>query len=98
MRRLVAILAVIFLGGLAATSAAKVNAMRLYSKGSYESVRMAAAWDPGSYRIQMRAAEVQADRGYCRLAYHNAMRAVSLFPHSAQAQRLAARCASAPAP
>ena len=77
------------IAGPVATSAAKVEAMRLYATGTYDSIRAAAAWDPGSYRIQMRAAELQADRGYCRLAYHNAMRAAALFPHSAQAQRLA---------
>lgn len=83
---------------LVLTSAAKVQAMRLFTRGSYDSIRSAAAWDPESYRIQYRAAEIQADRGYCRLAYHNARRAVSLFPHSMQAQRLVARCASAPPP
>lgn len=98
MRRVSALAAVLVWGALVATSARKIEAMRLYTKGSYESVRSAAAWDPGSYRIQLRAAEIQADRGCCRLAYHNAMRAVSLFPHSAQAQRLAARCAATPAP
>lgn len=81
---------------LAGTSAAKVQAMRLFSRGSYDSIRAAAAWDPQSYRIQYRAAEIQADRGLCRLAYHNAMQAVSLFPHAAQARRLAARCANTP--
>ena len=90
-RRALAVLAVLVWGGLVATSAAKVEAMRLYATGTYDSIRAAAAWDPGSYRIQMRAAELQADRGYCRLAYHNAMRAAALFPHSAQAQRLVAR-------
>ena len=79
-------------------STAKIEAMRRYAKGTYDAVRTAATWDPGSYRIQMRAAELQADRGNCRLAYHNARQAASLFPHSEPAQRLVARCASAPAP
>lgn len=71
----------------------KVQAMRLYSVGSYDSVREAAALDPQSYRIQLRAAEIQAARGYCRLAYHNARQAMSLFPHAAAAQALVAKCA-----
>jgi O-antigen ligase len=79
---------------IVATSVAKLHAMRLYSTGTYDSVREAASYDPGSYRIQLRAAEVQAARGYCRLAYHNAMRAVSLFPHAAAAQAILARCAN----
>jgi len=83
---------------LVLTSAAKIQAMRLYARGTYDSVRSAAAWDPESYRIQYRAAEIQADRGYCRLAYHNARQAAALFPHSVQAQRLVARCSAAQAP
>jgi O-antigen ligase len=98
MRRAAALVAVVVWGGLVATSAAKIEAMRLYMKGTYESVRSAAAWDRESFRIQVRAAEVQADRGNCRLAYHNARQAAALFPHSAQAQRLVARCAATPAP
>ena len=75
-------------------SVRKLEAMRLYTIGTYDSVREAAALDPGSYRIQLRAAELTAARGYCRLAFHNAMTAVALFPHAAAAQVLVARCAS----
>jgi O-antigen ligase len=75
-------------------SAAKLRAMNLYTKGGYEDVRSAAAWDPGSYRIQMRAGEVQANRGFCRTGYHNIVQAVSLFPHAPAAQQLLARCGS----
>jgi hypothetical protein len=72
----------------------KLVAMRLYTVGSYDSVRAAAAYDPQSYRIQLKAAEIQANRGYCRLAYHNAMQALSLFPHAQAAQALVVRCAN----
>lgn len=78
----------------AAKNAFKLDAMRLFSQGTYDSVRAAAGRDPGSYRIQLRAAEIQAARGYCRLAYHNAMRANALFPHAVAAQRLVAQCAN----
>lgn len=78
--------------GMVAMSAGKLEAMRLYTKGTYDSIRDAAALDAGSYRIQMKAAELTAARGYCRLAYHNAMSAAALFPHSAAAQALVARC------
>ena len=76
------------------TSANKVRAMRLYTAGSYDAIRAAAALDRQSYRIQLRAAEIQAARGYCRLAYHNAKQAVALFPHAAAAQALVAKCAN----
>ena len=56
------------------------------------SVREAASLDGGSYRIQLRAAEITAARGYCRLAFHNAMNALTLFPRSAAAQAMVARC------
>lgn len=75
-----------------AKSATKIEAMRLYSKGTYDSVREAASLDGGSYRIQLRAAEITAARGYCRLAFHNAMNALTLFPRSAAAQAMVARC------
>jgi len=90
---LAAIVALIWTG-FVARSAFKIDAMRLFTQGSYDSVRAAAARDPGSYRIQLRAAEIQAARGYCRLAYHNAMRANGLFPHAVAAQKLVAQCAN----
>lgn len=87
-------LAAIIWIGMVAMSIRKLEAMRLYTKGTYDSVRDAAALDAGSYRIQMRSAEITAARGYCRLAYHDAMTAVSLFPYSVAAQTLVARCAN----
>lgn len=76
-----------------ARSAGKIEAMRLYSKGTVDSIREAASYDPGSYRIQLRAAQLLADRGMCRLAYHNAMSATSLFPRAAAPQAILAKCA-----
>jgi O-antigen ligase len=77
---------------LVAISAAKINAMRLYSTGTYDATRAAAGYDPGSYRIQLRAAEVQASRGMCPEARINAQNAVSLFPHAQAARQVLARC------
>jgi hypothetical protein len=84
--------AVLLWGSFTAFSAAKIHAMRLYTKGGYEDVRSAAVYDPESYRIQLRAAEVQAARGYCKTGFHNAMNAVALFPHAQAAQQVLARC------
>ncbi|MEA3245959.1 MAG: O-antigen ligase family protein [Gemmatimonadota bacterium] len=79
--------------GFAAMTAGKIRAMRLYSTGTLDGVRAAATYDPGSYRIQLRAAELLAGRGLCRLAYHNATQAYALFPHASAPQAILARCA-----
>lgn len=76
-------------------TAAKIEAMRLYSQGTLAGVQRAARFDPGSYRIQLRAAELLAARGYCRLAFHHAMAAHDLFPHAAAAEALVVRCGGA---
>ncbi len=73
-------------------SAGKLEAMRAYSKGTYDSVRAAATYDPGSYRIQMRAAELLSARGNCRLAVHHAKNAGELFPKAAAPREILARC------
>jgi O-antigen ligase len=83
---------------LVAISAAKINAMRLYSRGTYDDVRMAASYDPGSYRIQLRAAETQAARGMCPAARVNAQNALSLFPHAQAPRQVLARCGGSEKP
>jgi O-antigen ligase len=77
---------------IVAISVAKIRAMQLFTKGGYEDVRMAATLDPQSYRIQLRAGEAQANRGFCKIAFHNIVNAVSLFPHAPAAQQLLMRC------
>ncbi len=51
-----------------------------------------AIWDPGSYRINLRVAELYANRGQCRSARGFAARASSLFPNAAAPKRLLSRC------
>jgi O-antigen ligase len=51
-----------------------------------------AMWDPGSYRINLRVAELYARRGHCSMARGYARRAVSLFPNAPQAKRVARSC------
>jgi len=51
-----------------------------------------ANWDPGSYRINYRVAELYSRRGRCSIARSYARQAVSLFPHSPQAKRIARYC------
>ena len=51
-----------------------------------------AMWDPGSYRINLRVAELYSRRGHCSVARSYARQAVSLFPHSPEAKRIARNC------
>jgi hypothetical protein len=51
-----------------------------------------AMWDPGSYRINLRVAELYSRRGRCSVARDYARQAVSLFPNSPEAKRIARNC------
>ncbi len=51
-----------------------------------------AMWDPGSYRINLRVAELYSRRGRCSVARGYARQAVSLFPNSPEAKRVARNC------
>lgn len=73
----------------------KFVGMHAYSRGTFESVRAAATVDPGSYRIQLRAAELEAARGQCGPAVQHARAAQGLFPHAAAPQAILAKCAGA---
>jgi O-antigen ligase len=52
----------------------------------------AAAIDPGSYRINVRVAELYAGRGQCAASRRYARRAQALFPSSPAPRRLIQRC------
>jgi Tfp pilus assembly protein PilF len=49
-------------------------------------------WDPGSYRINVRVAQLYSRRGHCNVARDYARQAVSLFPHSPEAKRIRRSC------
>ncbi len=83
--------ALIWLGFVTVT-AGKIHAMRLYSTGTLTGVRAAAAFDPGSYRIQLRATELLAARGMCEPARRSAAAAQRLFPHASGPQAALGRC------
>lgn len=77
----------------AARSATQLMAMTTVAQGTRTAnwVR-AAAWDPGSYRINVRVAELYSNRGRCDVGRKYARRAVSLFPNSSAARRVSKRC------
>jgi hypothetical protein len=74
-------------------SAAQLAAIVMVAEGGARTAWVdAAQWDPGSYRIALRAAEVQASRRRCASARAHATRARSLFPHAAAPRRVLRRC------
>ena len=81
-----AVLAVCALG--ATRSAAEVVAMNLYVEGDRASDAQAARIDPGSYRIQLRAARIARRRERCT----HALAAHELYPSARAALELARGC------
>ncbi len=77
----------------AARSATQMRSMALVGRGGQTAgwVR-GAAWDPGSYRINVRVADLLSRRGRCMAARPHANRALGLFPYSAAAKRIVRRC------
>lgn len=51
-----------------------------------------AMWDPGSYRINLRVAQLYSRRGHCSIARSYARQAVALFPLSPEAKRIRKIC------
>jgi hypothetical protein len=94
VRRFAAMALVGLLGGLAVTrSVRQVAAMTVYDEGTRTSlVERAAALDPGSYRIRVRLAELNARRGRCKQVREHAGAARALYPDAAAPKRLLAAC------
>lgn len=76
-----------------ARSVTQLMAMNYVGRGGLTAGWVSGAlWDPGSYRINLRAAQLYSRRGRCSTARDYARRAVSLFPHSPEAKRIARSC------
>jgi O-antigen ligase len=76
-----------------ARSVAQTVAIELVANGGMRAGWIqGAAWDPGSYRINYRVAQLYANRGQCARSKPYARRAVSLFPHAPPAARLLRSC------
>jgi O-antigen ligase len=93
-RRIVALLCVAAIGGLiVARSGSQLLAMSLYATSSKASVlERASAFDPGSYRIHARLAQLYLGRGDCKKSRIHASAAKRQFPSSPAARRLLASC------
>ena len=82
--------------GSVVRSAAETTAMTIIGRGGQTAnwVR-GAAWDPGSYRINSRVAELYANRGKCANARPFAKQATQLFPSALSPKRVLRRCGQA---
>ncbi len=70
----------------------RIAAMRLYEIGTSAAIESALANDPGSYRIQMRAADYFASRNQCVKARAHALTARELFPYSPAPRHVLSQC------
>jgi hypothetical protein len=78
-------------GAAALRSAGQVGAMALYAAdGGREALERAARLDPGNYRVHLRLVRYYGRDRARRCAHAKAAHA--LFPHAAEAARLARRC------
>lgn len=76
-----------------ARSAAQLAAMKAVGKGGQTAGWVRGAWwDPGSYRINQRVAELYSRRGRCSLARPYAKRAADLFPNAPAPKRVIRSC------
>lgn len=76
-----------------ARSATQAVAMSSVGRGGLTAGWVAGAmWDPGSYRINLRVAELYSRRGRCSVARGYARRAVALFPLAPEARRIKQSC------
>jgi hypothetical protein len=75
-------------------SSSQIVAMSVYPDGGrlLRGVERAARADPGSYRLHMRAATMNADRGNCRRARVHAEAAKYLYPRAPDPGRILRRC------
>jgi O-antigen ligase len=74
-------------------AAGQAGAMALFSTGRASTIARAGELDPGSYRIQLRLAELARQRGRCAAVRTHAGAAAALMPEAPAPRRLLAACA-----
>lgn len=74
------------------SAAQVVSILQVGTGGTRAGWIAAARWDPGSFRIHQRAAELHLNRGSCRSARPYAQRAQSLFPEAPGPRRILRAC------
>ena len=92
--RVVAVLVMVVAQGIAiARSTTQVRAIAAVGTGWSRAAWVAGAnWDPGSYRANLRAAELLANAGRCGASRAYARRALALAPHAPAARRVFRAC------
>jgi O-antigen ligase len=74
-------------------SVTQMMAINSVRRGAYTAGWVTGAlWDPGSYRINLRVAELYSRRGHCEDARGYVRQALSLYPRSPAARRIARNC------
>lgn len=74
-------------------SAAQLASMAMFTSATTTGAYVRASWaDPGSYRVQLRVAQIGAERGRCELVRRYGMRAHELFPAAPEPVRMLAAC------
>jgi hypothetical protein len=93
-RRILALVLIAAIGTLVVLrSGGQLMAMSVYATSARATVlERASTLDPGSYRIQVRLAQLYIGRGDCKHARVHASAAKALFPSSPAARRLVAAC------
>jgi hypothetical protein len=77
----------------AVRSATQARAMSIVGRGGHTAGWVTGAmWDPGSYRINLRVAQLYSRRGHCSVALGYARRANALFPLAPEARRIRQSC------
>ncbi len=89
--------AVLTMGAAFARSGAQIAAMALYNSamtagGGQHTLELAAAVDPGSYRIRMRLAQAYAEGRLCNRVRSEATAARALYPSAPEPRRLLNVC------
>ncbi|HMF86773.1 MAG TPA: O-antigen ligase family protein [Gemmatimonadaceae bacterium] len=77
----------------AVRSTTQARAMSIVGRGGHTAGWVTGAmWDPGSYRINLRVAQLYSRRGHCSVALGYARRANALFPLAPEARRIRQSC------
>jgi O-antigen ligase len=77
----------------AVRSATQARAMSIVGRGGHTAGWVTGAmWDPGSYRINLRVAQLYSRRGHCSVALGYVRRANALFPLAPEARRIRQSC------
>jgi hypothetical protein len=88
----VALTVLLLAASLFRSAAQVVSVLRVGHGGTRAGWLAAARWDPGSYRINLRVAELHLNRGRCPAARVAARRAQSLFPGARAPRRIIRSC------